>query len=270
MTILQDYSIPDAPLTELGLAQCKQLQEDLRRDLPLADEIDLIVVSPLRRTLQTAQGGLGWLIERGVPVELHAEWQENSDKPCDTGTAVETIQPHFPTLSFATVDPAFPAKTGHYTFSQTAILHRGETCRAWLRARPEKVIAVVSHSGFLRVGVSNAAYANADYRVFDFAKEDDVEAAAEANPGNRLIEWELTREKGGGRGQSPKGWFGPESQPWPTTDTTTHLAPASAPVPVPVPVPVPAVPTVELNGVAHVPDDVPKQTAEEVTPEVPN
>ena len=113
----------------------------------------------------------------------------------------------FPSVSFDTVDPFYPSKTGHYAFTQEAILKRAADFRAWLKKRPEKVIAVVSHSGFLRVGVSNCAYANADYRVFDFANE---------KPGNgdALIEWELTREKGGGLGHSEKGWFGVASSNW--------------------------------------------------------
>ncbi len=34
--------------------------------------------------------------------------------------------------------------------------------------RPEKYIVVVSHSGFLRTGISGHYYWNADYRIFDF------------------------------------------------------------------------------------------------------
>ncbi len=59
---------------------------------------------------------------------------------------------------------------------------------------------MVSHSGFLRVGVSNKKYENADYRIFDFAEGFE-------ETGGKLIEWELTELKGGGLGKSPKGFF---------------------------------------------------------------
>lgn len=54
---------------------------------------------------------------------------------------------------------------------------------------------MVSHSGFLRVGVSHRHYANADYRVFGFADDS----------GDELVEWNLTDENGGGMGSSRKG-----------------------------------------------------------------
>ncbi len=134
---------------------------------------------------------------------------ENSDKPCDVGTPVADLAPSFPEFSFEEVDPIYPAKTGRYAFSETAIVKRGAECRVWLRARPEKVIAVVSHSGFLRVGVSNCGFGNADYRIFDFAPDDEEDRE------DRLVEWPLTQQSGGGLGRSMKGWFGVESQPWP-------------------------------------------------------
>lgn len=54
---------------------------------------------------------------------------------------------------------------------------------------------MVSHSGFLRVGVSHRHYANADYRIFQFAE----------GAGDELVEWKLTEENGGGMGNSGKG-----------------------------------------------------------------
>lgn len=49
---------------------------------------------------------------------------------------------------------------------------RGRSVLAELKERTEKAIIVVSHSGFLRVGVSGRWFFNADYRVFDFVNED--------------------------------------------------------------------------------------------------
>jgi hypothetical protein len=109
----------------------------------------------------------------------------------------------WPQFDWTTVDPLYPSKTGLYHYSQTGLRLRGIACRKWLRARPEKVIAVVSHSGFLRVGVSDRKYENADFRIFNFAEEEE----GDEEVGGRLVEWEVTEKKGGGLGKSPLGLF---------------------------------------------------------------
>jgi broad specificity phosphatase PhoE len=154
----------------------------------------LIVTSPFRRTLQTTELGLGWLIKRGVPVQVRGEWQENSDNPCDTGTPIDELAKEFPQFSFDRIFPEFPAKTGRWAFSEKAIVQRGIDCREWLRSRPESVIAVVTHSAFLRLAIQPSRYANADFRVYDFEQD-----------GNKLQQWPLTKNNGGGLGKSPKG-----------------------------------------------------------------
>ncbi|KAK8197490.1 histidine phosphatase superfamily [Phyllosticta capitalensis] len=201
----QNYSLPDPPLTALGEQQSVQLGEHLRANLPLAEQAELIVVSPMVRTLQTATLALDWLIKRGTPVRLDAGWQENSDKPCDTGSPLPTVKALFPSLDFSAVDPSYPDKTSPnnpYAFTRRAVLARGQACLRWLHARPEKVIIVVSHSGFLRTAVSQRRYANADYRVFEF--DDDV-IDGKGEKLLRLREWEQTESLGGGMGRSEKG-----------------------------------------------------------------
>lgn len=73
----EEYDIPDPELTELGQQQCRALEQHLRQHLPLADKVECIITSPMRRTLETTTLGLDWLIKRGVPVEADALWQGN-------------------------------------------------------------------------------------------------------------------------------------------------------------------------------------------------
>jgi len=110
------------------------------------------------------------------------------------------MEKEWPQFDWSTVDPKYPAKTGLYEYSKRGLTERGIEARKWLKNRPEKVIAVVSHSGFLRVGVSYRMYANADFRIFDFAEGHD-------EVGGKLVEWELTEKKGGGLGKSCQGDF---------------------------------------------------------------
>lgn len=110
------------------------------------------------------------------------------------------IQPEFPQFDYTDVYPTWPEKTGPYAFTEEAVRARGKACRAWLRNRPEKVIAVVSHSAFLRIGVTSHRFANADYRVYEFIGDDS----------DQWLESKETAERGGGMGQSRIGTFGTE------------------------------------------------------------
>jgi broad specificity phosphatase PhoE len=156
----------------------------------------------MRRTLQTTEASLGWLMKRGVPAIARAEWQENTVNNIDIGRPVSELMKEYPDFDFSTIDPVFPAKEGLYEFSLEGLTERGIVARKWLRARKEKVIAVVSHDGFMRVGISQRKYGNADYRIFDFEEEGD------GNDGLKLVEWEETEKNGGGLGTCPKGTFG--------------------------------------------------------------
>jgi broad specificity phosphatase PhoE len=141
----------------------------------------------MRRTLQTTEASLGWLMKRGVPAIARAEWQENTVNNIDIGRPVSELMKEYPDFDFSTIDPVFPAKEGLYEFSLEGLTERGIVARKWLRARKEKVIAVVSHDGFMRVGISQRKYGNADYRIFDFEEEGD------GNDGLKLVEWKKQR-----------------------------------------------------------------------------
>lgn len=108
------------------------------------------------------------------------------------------MEPQFPNFDFSKVDPLWPSKTGPYAFTRTATIARGQSCLRDLQSRKEKVIAVVSHSGFLRCAISLCKYANADYRIFSFK---DTEQGKDLE----LKERKETEENGGGLGESEKG-----------------------------------------------------------------
>ncbi|KAF2142185.1 uncharacterized protein K452DRAFT_287404 [Aplosporella prunicola CBS 121167] len=200
----REYHIPDPELSLLGLQQCKDLRDHLRQHLPLADEAELVVVSPMRRTLQTALGGLDWLIKKGVRVRVDALWQENSDKPCDTGSPIPKLQQEFTQVDFSDLDATYPEKRSPkdniYRFTRSAVVARGQSALASLYDRPEKVIIVVSHSGFLRCAVSGRRYANADYRVFEFVEK--------YSRGQYELKERESTEGSGGMGRSEKGVAG--------------------------------------------------------------
>ena len=169
------------------------------------------------RTLQTATETLDWLSEKGVRFEANADWQgvfvgpggaasprrdahmrfntENSSSPCDTGRQIDEFVSKFPHVDFSAVDPVWPDKTSpdakRYAYTRTDILQRGKLVLDALYARPERLIFVVSHSGFLRAGVTGRWYFNADYRIFKFKDEVDD------NGRQQLLQDETTEGAGG-------------------------------------------------------------------------
>ncbi|OLN81146.1 putative phosphatase SPAC5H10.03-like protein 2, partial [Colletotrichum chlorophyti] len=180
------YQIHDPDLSSLGREQCQELRQSLSQRF--SDETDaVIIVSPMRRTIQTALFSLDWLIKKGVRIQADARWQarsqatndgpENSAKPCDTGTAISDLKAEFPDVDFSTVDPVYPDKTSPagaaYAFTQDSILGRAQSCIHSLSERKEKLVFVVSHSGFLRLGVTGYWFSNADYRMFEVVKDKD-------------------------------------------------------------------------------------------------
>ncbi|KAI2602525.1 phosphoglycerate mutase-like protein [Hypoxylon sp. NC1633] len=198
-----DFALRDPDLTEEGRSQCADLRKSLLEN-ELARQAQLVIVSPLRRTVQTALRSMDWLVEKGVKVEADADWQENSVQPCDTGSPISQLESEFASVNFSQVDPVFPDKVSpaasRYHFTKTAIMERAQAALKKLYEREEKVVVVVSHSAFLRLAVSGYWYFNADYRIFYFAPAENFGDLY------RLVQHESTREKGGGLGRS---WVDP-------------------------------------------------------------
>ena len=126
---------------------------------------------------------------------------ENSNAACDTGSDLNRIAKEFPELDFSQVDTIYPSKSDNtpYAFTRIANQARGEACLKALYDRPEKVIAVVSHAGFLRTAITQRRFENADYRIFTFARDKDGKL--------ELFEDAMTEKKGGGMGRSAKGIY---------------------------------------------------------------
>ena len=62
------------------------------KGFPSEPPVDLLVSSPLKRTIQTTLLGFKKQIESGVKVELLAELQETAGVPCDTGSSRDDLE----------------------------------------------------------------------------------------------------------------------------------------------------------------------------------
>ncbi|KAI1172823.1 histidine phosphatase superfamily [Nemania sp. FL0916] len=168
-----DWSLFDPKLTDEGVDQCKGLADDLKANFPCSIDGCRIVVSPLTRALETVQHSLGWLVDRGVPVQAYAEWQEDTTNPCDVGAERSELEKAWPTYDFSTLDAVYPQKTGIYGPHEDTIRKRAALARQWLSEQTDKCIIVVTHSGFLNRVVSGPRYKNVEYRTYEI-KENDI------------------------------------------------------------------------------------------------
>lgn len=144
-----NHSIHDPLLTPYGEEQCRELA----RTFPYHDRIDLVVASPIKRTMYTALLGFGTDLERtGMKVLAMPELQETSDLPCDTGSSPEELAKELDgkPVDLSLVQPGWNNKKMKYAANSRAIESRAREARLWLMSRPEKDIVVVTHGTHLR------------------------------------------------------------------------------------------------------------------------
>eukprot|EP00158_Paraphelidium_tribonemae_P006395 Partr_v1_DN27801_c0_g1_i2_m22664 putative phosphoglycerate mutase len=149
--VASDFSIPDPRLTALGIRQAQRIRDTIPADA-LAN-LELIVTSPMHRTVQTTLIAFRTQIEwQRLPVVLKPELQETHAEPCDTGSPAHQLIEAFPQLEheLKALPPNWYSKTGINAPTDDAWKSRAEMMRKWLIDRPERVIVVMCHNGFLR------------------------------------------------------------------------------------------------------------------------
>ncbi|EPS67174.1 hypothetical protein M569_07602, partial [Genlisea aurea] len=140
------------------------------------DKVELVVVSPLLRTMQTAVGvfgGDGYVNGADVPA-LMVENSWSNDHPaisslnsppfvamelcrehlgqhwCDKRRSISEYKPIFPAIDFSLIESDDDVLWKHDIREKNEELAaRGLKFFDWLSKRKEKEIAVVTHSGFL-------------------------------------------------------------------------------------------------------------------------
>lgn len=143
-----NHSIPDPLLTPLGEEQCANLQ----KKFPYHSSVDLVVASPLKRTIYTALLGFcDDIAQKDLRVIALPELQETSDLPCDTGSDFEELRREFEgkPVDLSLVKGGWNSKAGVWASTSNRINARAREARRWLRDRDEHDVVVVTHGGFL-------------------------------------------------------------------------------------------------------------------------
>ena len=154
----RDPGLRDAPLTALGHAQA----EALAGELSALSEIELVVVSPLSRALQTTMAAFARHRAPRLVQPLHREMQESF---CDIGRSPVELAKEFPHFDFAHLEDPWwhdgPTDGAPYPCEPLPAFEARVTAFAdWLAARDEACIAVVGHGTFLR-RLTGTTFANA-------------------------------------------------------------------------------------------------------------
>lgn len=144
---MANHKLQDPDLTPYGKEQCHHLAQQF----PYHESVDLLVASPLRRTIYTTLLGFDPEIRRGLKIITLPEVQETSDNPCDTGSDVEVLKKEMADkpVDLSLVTEGWNSKQGKWAEHAKAIEARAKEARIWLKARAEKEIVLVTHGGFL-------------------------------------------------------------------------------------------------------------------------
>ena len=133
-----NWNIKFPKLTNLGIEQSLNVKNKI--DI---DNIDLVVVSPLMRTLQTAEYIFGKNKKKIISIEHIKEYIRN---PCDYREPKMLLENRFPYIDFRDISDS---NNMNDLESEKNLNDRIKLFYQWVTKRNETNIAVVTHGAFL-------------------------------------------------------------------------------------------------------------------------
>lgn len=136
----------DPPLTSIGRQQAKALRPKARELSP-----ELVVTSPLSRAACTAILAFSHVLGKVPFMALEDAREQMGVHTCDARNSLDDVQRDFPQLDFSELTA--PENDDKWSATEreapSAVCERAHGLLLWLRARPEREVAIVSHSAFL-------------------------------------------------------------------------------------------------------------------------
>ncbi|GAA5939984.1 hypothetical protein JCM3775_003246 [Rhodotorula graminis] len=155
-----DHAQLDPELTSRGVTQCIAIPTTYPTFFSSLNPADtVILVSPLRRTLQTMLLGFSAHLpsstnSKPIPVVILPQLQECGAFPCDTGAPLAETKERFPQpwLDWSEVERnvEWNRNEGVFEATEEKNVARARWVRHFIRSRPEKQVVVISHHGLLR------------------------------------------------------------------------------------------------------------------------
>lgn len=142
--------LEDATLTDFGIEQCKALGA---KSADIVKGAQLVVVSPLNRTMETASHSFPQLQGKVPWVALENVREQTGLHPCDRRKSITVHKENYKHIDFSGIvhdeDPLYH----QYALREpdAHITARVQHFMRWLKERPETEIIVVSHHHYLQM-----------------------------------------------------------------------------------------------------------------------
>jgi broad specificity phosphatase PhoE len=166
--VQRGYPHPDPPLTEAGMQATKEVT------LPVTP--DLIIISPMTRTIQTAINIFPLLRTAGtseIPVQIWPDLREANDATCNKGVSRKDMQTKFPQFDFGECHETWD----YATHTITSAVARAERVRRRLHdlSATFKNIVLISHRGLIAFVVQGQRFNPAEVRSYRFATDSEAQ-----------------------------------------------------------------------------------------------
>jgi len=157
------WYLVDPPLTKKGEGQAKELHENIKDQIK---DVELVIVSPLMRAMQTALGGF-----EGCTVPFHVTplLRERLGAPCDEGRPKSELVKLIPEMADWGGFKEMPEEWWTMKCLEYDFNSRIDELLEFIASRPEKTIAVVGHGGIftriLGVHLKNCGFHWVDFKT---------------------------------------------------------------------------------------------------------
>ena len=166
--VAHDYPHRDPPLTHAGYKAAKKIE--------LSSLPDLIVISPMTRTIQTALYAFPSIFD-SVPfqteVQIWPDLREAHDAECNKGVSRAEMVTKFPQLSFA----GCPDEWDYPPFGTEDAIARAEGVRRHLKELSKQYanIALITHRRFIAFLVKGDRFDVCETRSYRFGTDQEAE-----------------------------------------------------------------------------------------------
>jgi broad specificity phosphatase PhoE len=148
-------TLSDPPLTQRGRDQCQRLCDAF----PYHSDVDFVISSPLRRTIETTLLGFGKTISaKQLKVLLEPRCQETTAKPSDTGSWLGGISTQCgDVLDTSRVEAGWNSNTGVWEMTPENLRLHCEELHDFIRTLPYTNVLLVAHGSVSKYSLPQAA-----------------------------------------------------------------------------------------------------------------